>query len=282
MRLFIISPVLLAATLSFAQSAGTTPFPGLTQWGAALRSGNVTALQALYSTAPPAKTIGSDKQQHDIAEEFQFWQGLKTADLPDLQVRQTDSGDQQGLHMISLVVSFQAKTAEGLRTRYVLEDQAWLQQGAAWRIVIAKHTGIVRMPQPAKLDSVIYPPHSDAKAEIKEAIARAGREHKHVILIFGANWCYDCHVLDYALHQPNLAKVVDPNFLVVHVDIGDDGKLNNDIAAEYQTPLEHGIPALAVLDSDGKLLYSQQHGEFEAARSMDPDELTAFLNKWKP
>ena len=43
-----------------------------------------------------------------------------------------------------------------------------------------------------------------------------------------------------------------------------------------------GVPALAVLAPDGNLLYSQQHGEFESARNMDPDDLIAFLKKWKP
>ena len=42
------------------------------------------------------------------------------------------------------------------------------------------------------------------------------------------------------------------------------------------------VPALAVLAPDGTLLYSQQHGEFESARNMDPDDLIAFLNRWKP
>jgi len=51
---------------------------------------------------------------------------------------------------------------------------------------------------------------------------------------------------------------------------------------KYQVPLERGIPALAVLDGEGKLLYSQQHGEFEAARTMDPDNVVTFLTKWKP
>ena len=101
-----------------------------------------------------------------------------------------------------------------------------------------------------------------------------------MILVFGANWCYDCHVLDFALHNSDAAPVAEKNFIVVHVDIG-EGKLNADLASEYKVPLDKGVPALAVLDSDGKLLYSQKNGEFEAARSMDPDDLIAFLNKWK-
>jgi hypothetical protein len=49
----------------------------------------------------------------------------------------------------------------------------------------------------------------------------------------------------------------------------------------YNVPMAKGIPALVVLDSSGKLLFSQQNGEFERARALTPDELSAFLRKWK-
>ena len=257
-----------------------TEFPAVTQWKTALTS-DALSIDALYSTNPPARTVGKDKQPHPIAEEFDFWKNLKTSGLRDLNIFQHESGDQQGLHVVSLTISFHTSTPQGLRTRYVLEDQAWQQQAGVWRIVMTKHSAVVKMPQPTKLNPNLYPPNVDAKEEVKEAIVRAGKEHKRVILVFGANWCYDCHVLDYALHQADLAKIADPNFIVVHVDIG-EGKLNNDVAATYEVPLDRGVPALAVLAGDGKLLFSQKNGEFEAARSMDPDDLITFLNRWKP
>jgi thioredoxin 1 len=99
--------------------------------------------------------------------------------------------------------------------------------------------------------------------------------------VFGANWCYDCHVLDLAFHRPDFAAVMQV-YKVVHVDIGDDGKKNNDIAAEFDVPLDKGVPALAVVGSDGKLLVSQKSGEFENARALTPADLLEFLNKWKP
>jgi hypothetical protein len=67
----------------------------------------------------------------------------------------------------------------------------------------------------------------------------------------------------------------------VHIDVG-EGDKNQDIMQQYQVPMKKGIPALAVLDSNGKLLYSQQGGEFEKARSLAPEDVLAFLNKWKP
>ena len=97
---------------------------------------------------------------------------------------------------------------------------------------------------------------------------------------FGANWCGDCLVLDYYFHQsPNLA-LLEKNFVLIHVDIGQYDH-NVDIAAKYQVPLDKGVPALAVLDSDGKLLYSQENKEFTAMRTMNPSSVTEFLNRWK-
>ena len=69
---------------------------------------------------------------------------------------------------------------------------------------------------------------------------------------------------------------------VVHVDLGDDEKKNADLVKQFDVPLNKGIPALAVAESDGKLVVSQKNGEFEDARSLTPEALLAFLNKWKP
>ncbi len=273
--------LLLLSSLSAAQAASPGQFPGVNQFGQALRSADASTLKAIYSTNPPAVYLGKDKTLHNISEEIEFWQGLKTSGLKDLQLLQRESGEQEGLHMVSLTLSFHVPTPDGERTRYVLEDQGWQQQGSGWKIMVAKHTEVLKFAQPMKLKANLYPPNVDAKAEVKQALARAKREHKRVILVFGANWCYDCHVLDFDLHQPDIAKLANPSFVVAHIDIG-KGKLNNDLAMKYQVPLERGIPALAVLDGEGKLLYSQQHGEFEAARTMDPDNVVTFLTKWKP
>jgi thioredoxin 1 len=120
------------------------------------------------------------------------------------------------------------------------------------------------------------------KAEIREAETRAATQHKRVLLVFGANWCFDCHVLDLAFQRPDLAPVVASGYEVVHVDLGPDEKKNADLVAQFEVPLDKGIPALAVAESDGKLVVSQKNGEFEDARSLTPEALLEFLNKWKP
>jgi len=126
----------------------------------------------------------------------------------------------------------------------------------------------------------IYNENADAHAEVRDALARAAREHKRILLDFGGNWCGDCQVLDIYFHrEPNAALLAD-NYILVDIDIGRMDK-NVDIAQRYNVPLQKGVPALAVLDAHGRLLYSQTNGEFEAMRRMDPNSVTQFLERWK-
>ncbi len=135
--------------------------------------------------------------------------------------------------------------------------------------------------QAAKKEKDIYNERANARAEIKEALAKAAAEHKRVIVVFGANWCYDCHVLDAAFHRADLAQIIAANYEVVHVDIG-KGQKNQDLATKYDVPLKRGIPGLAVIEADGKLVYSQKNGEFENARGLSTEDFRAFLEKWRP
>ena len=141
--------------------------------------------------------------------------------------------------------------------------------------------GAICFGQAVRREKEIYNERADARAEIKEALKKAAAENKRVIVVFGANWCYDCRVLDAAFHREDLAAILAANYEVVHVDIG-KGEKNQDLAKKYEVPLSRGIPGLAVLDADGKLVYSQKNGEFENARSLAPEDFLAFLNKWKP
>jgi len=138
-----------------------------------------------------------------------------------------------------------------------------------------------KLKPPSTFNRNLYPPEADAKAEIAAALRQAQKDSKNVLLDFGATWCFDCHVLDNALHRPDLKSIVDENYLVVHVDVGQFDK-NLDLCRKYDVPIEKGIPALAVLDNSGKLLFSQKSGQFESARSLTVNDVSAFLTKWKP
>jgi thiol:disulfide interchange protein len=125
----------------------------------------------------------------------------------------------------------------------------------------------------------IYPEISASPANIHTAIIQASRQHKRVILDFGGDWCPDCQVLNIYFNESPNRELMDKYFVRVNVNIGHEDA-NVDIAHHYGVPLT-GVPALAVLDSHGKLLYAQTK-EFSNMRNMQSSDLTAFLNKWKP
>jgi hypothetical protein len=253
-------------------------FPPLEQWKAAVVAGDAAKLRALYSTNPAARIVlasGEAGTDTDIA----FWIGLKAKRIK-LDVAQSAS-PQAGLQQVAFEAEVLSAADGKIHTIYVVDGQLWQQQGDQWRIAATKRGDISRLQQPLSTDKQIYVPGLNAHVEIADALKQAAKQHKRVLLVFGANWCYDCHVLDLAFHRPDVAAVLGPNFEVVHVDVG-QGDKNQDIMKQYQVPMARGIPAIAVLDSDGKLLYSQTGGEFEKARSLAPEDLLAFLNKWKP
>jgi thiol:disulfide interchange protein len=126
----------------------------------------------------------------------------------------------------------------------------------------------------------LYSATADPAADITAAIKQAKPGHKRIILDFGGNWCGDCQVLDIYMRQSPNAELLEKHFVVVHVDIGRFDR-NVAVAEKYKVPIKKGVPAMAVLDSNGKLLFSQANKEFENMRAMKSSDVTDFLNHWK-
>ncbi len=155
-------------------------------------------------------------------------------------------------------------------------------QAAASAPFVPKHAGMqptVVTPPPAEKKH-LYDDDGDPKKEIAAGLKQAKAEHKRVILDFGGDWCGDCQVLDIYMHQAPNAELLAKNFVVVHISVGHLDK-NLDVPAKYGVDVSHGVPALGVLDSNGKVLYAQATGEFEAMRRMYSSSVTEFLTKWK-
>ncbi len=252
----------------------STGFPPLDQWRNAILAGDAVALQALYSTDPAAQ-IETGGTVTNADADISFWLGLKARGMKLEIVRLKERPGAES------TIFNAAVQMENGSTMNVTDALGWRKQGEQWRIVGAERTDAPHLTQPSDMKKNIYPPDADAHAEIKEAEERAAAGHKRVLLVFGANWCFDCHVLDLAFHRPDFASAM-AGYEVVHVDLGDDSKKNADVVKQFDVTLDKGIPTLAVIESDGKLVVSQKNGEFEDARSLRPEALLEFLNKWKP
>ena len=275
--LAITSAVMLGGLSDFTQvSAAESPkvFPPLEQWKAEVLAGDATALKAFYSADPVAHVMANGVNT-DTDADVNFWLGLKARSITLQMVAVLDRP--KGT---SVVFRADVQLANG-ETLSVSDGQMWRKQGEQWRLMSVERADAPHLKQPSDMNKNIYPADADAHAEIKEAEEKAAREHKRMLQVFGANWCFDCHVLDLAFHRPDFASVM-AGYEVVHIDLGVDEKKNADLVKQFGTTSDQGIPTLVVAESDGKVVFSQKNGEFEDARSMTPEALLEFLNKWKP
>lgn len=131
----------------------------------------------------------------------------------------------------------------------------------------------------------IYDTKADGAKQVADALTTAKREYKNVLLQFGANWCGWCHKLHNLFQSnTNIAAVLKTNYVVVLIDVDKvDGKSHNaDINTRYGNPCRFGLPAIVVLDADGKQLTTQDTGKLEAGDHHDPAKVLAFLKQWSP
>jgi thioredoxin 1 len=128
----------------------------------------------------------------------------------------------------------------------------------------------------------IYDPAADARRDIATAQEQIQPETQAVLVVFGADWCGDCRILDAALRGGSVADLVRKRLRIVKVDVGRFDR-NADLAASLGIDLRRGIPAAAILSARGDVLHATQAGELARARSLGDagirDYFASILNK---
>jgi thiol:disulfide interchange protein len=134
--------------------------------------------------------------------------------------------------------------------------------------------------QPVKREKApTYDEKADAKEQIAEALAKAKKHNRRVLIQWGANWCGWCIKLhDVFKSDKAIAKKLQNEYDVVFVDIGKADK-NLELVKKYGATLEEGVPYLTVLDADGKPVTNQETGSLEKGANHDPEKVLAFLKK---
>ena len=121
-----------------------------------------------------------------------------------------------------------------------------------------------------------YDEKADARQDIAAALKAAQRSGKFVLLDFGANWCPDCRVLSAQMQGDPLKTLVDKNFIVVMVDIG-EGEKNADLVSKYGNVTERGIPSIVIVNGSNAILVRTLTGQLANARHMGGRELYDFF-----
>src|SRR5438132_2727861 len=134
-------------------------------------------------------------------------------------------------------------------------------------------------PKVARPD--IYDESAEGSKQISDALVIAKKEHKRVLLQFGANWCGWCHKLHKLCQtDADITAKLREAYVVVLVDVNKGH--NEDINKRYGNPTRFGLPVIVILDADGKALTTQDTGKLEEGDHHDPKKVLAFLNEWAP
>jgi thiol:disulfide interchange protein len=120
----------------------------------------------------------------------------------------------------------------------------------------------------------------DAQQVLKDALAQAARQDQHVFLHFGAPWCGWCRRLEEFLARPEIAKIMDRDFLDVKIDT-ERMTHGKDVEKQFRPKGGGGIPWFAVLDAQGNVLATADGPKGNVGFPVEPHEIAHFMDVLK-
>jgi thioredoxin-related protein len=125
-----------------------------------------------------------------------------------------------------------------------------------------------------------YDPKRDAAKDIASGVREAQRTKKNVLVEIGGKWCVWCGYLDkFFAENTTIRQYRDENFIMVKVNYSPENK-NQAVISKYGKVT--GYPHIFVLDSYGKLLYSEDTSKLEQGRGYNLNAIAGFLKEWTP
>jgi len=127
----------------------------------------------------------------------------------------------------------------------------------------------------------VYDEKANADQVVDDAMARAKKNHKLLLIDMGGNWCPDCVVLHNLMLVPAMQKFIDAHYEVAMVDVGKFDR-NPQIGARYgyNTRLK-GVPTILVVNpKTNKVINSEQVFALSDAGHQTPQDLADYLARW--
>ena len=126
--------------------------------------------------------------------------------------------------------------------------------------------------------SLTYDPSRDAFQDGRDAIKRARKTNRRILIEVGGDWCKWCHVLDRFLNKnPDIKKELHQTFVFLKVNVSEENS-NDEFLKVFPRPL--GYPHMYVTEKDGKLLLSKDTADFFENRTYSVKKFKAFFQRW--
>lgn len=126
----------------------------------------------------------------------------------------------------------------------------------------------------------LYNPSADATQDIDNAILKAQKENKYVILQVGGNWCKWCILFDKFINEnPTIKEYKDQKFVYYHLNYSKENK-NENLLKYFDNPIRFGFPVLLVLNDNCELIHTQDTSYLENGDGYSEDKVLSFFENW--
>lgn len=127
----------------------------------------------------------------------------------------------------------------------------------------------------------LYHPEADAIVQFSEALSKAIKENKHLLVQIGGNWCKWCYRFhDFIKSNPELDSLMQADYITIHINYSKENK-NLPLLETFGYPQRFGFPVFLVFNSNGERIHTQSSWFLEDGKeSYDKEKVKAFLKDW--
>jgi len=102
---------------------------------------------------------------------------------------------------------------------------------------------------------------------------------KQPVIIFGANWCPDCRILEGTLNLPTIKKFNAERFEIIHIDVGRYDQ-NMSLMKKLRIESKIGIPRVVILDLSRNHQNTASTSEWTTARDRKQQEIFNYFQRF--
>ena len=133
----------------------------------------------------------------------------------------------------------------------------------------------------------VYNDDINPMEQIDKALVQAKEQGKLVICQVGGNWCPWClRFADFITKDEEIAKLVDDNFVYIHVSYNPRNSTNENrdkaMLKRLGNPGRFGYPVFVVLNQDGNVIHIQDSSFLEEGKGYNKEKVLRFFKAWTP
>lgn len=129
-------------------------------------------------------------------------------------------------------------------------------------------------------DGRLYQPSEDALADVQQALSRAEKSDRRLLVVTGANWCHDSRALASRLHTSPLAESIQENYELVFVDVG-FYETGREVLQEFGVPHFYATPTVLIVDPASRQSVNDEDRHIWGnAYNIDMSTSVQYFEKW--